>query len=125
MLKSKFWQAFFALAPFVSLILIFIAYAVFLLALLTTIPQGGDKPDPVALFGGVGVLVFTILMIFLISIASLVFYIVHAAYNPNLRHNNLLILWLLLFLFASGLGQFIYWIVEIVSKPDHSTVNQT
>ena len=125
MLKSKFWQAFFALAPFVSLILIFIAYAVFLLALLTTIPQGGDKPDPVALFGGVGVLVFTILMIFLISIASLVFYIVHAAYNPNLRHNNLLILWLLLFLFASGLGQFIYWIVEIVSKPDHYTVNQT
>lgn len=125
MLKSKFWQAFFALAPFVSLILIFIVYAVFLLGILTTIPQGGDKPDPVTLFGGVGVLVFIILIIFLISIASLVFYIVHAAYNPNLRHNNLLILWLLLFLFASGLGQFIYWIVEIVSKPDPSTVNQT
>ena len=125
MLKSKFWQAFFALAPFVSLILIFIAYAVFLLALLTTIPQGGDKPDPVTLFGGVGVLVFIILIIFLISIASLVFYIVHAAYNPNLRNNNLLILWLLLFLFASGLGQFIYWIVEIVSKPEDSTENQT
>ena len=124
MLKSKFWQAFFALAPFVSLILIFIAYAIFLIAILMTIPQGGDKPDPVALFGGVGVLVFTFFIIFLISLASLVFYIVHAAYNPNLRQNNLLILWILLFLFTSGLGQFIYWIVEIVNKQGHSPVNQ-
>jgi len=124
-LKSKFWQAFFALAPFVSLILVFIAYAIFLFAILSTLPQGGDKPDPVALFGGVGVLVFAFCTIFLISIASLVFYIVHAAHNPNLQHNNLLILWILLFLFTSGLGQFIYWIVEIVSKPDHSAVNQS
>lgn len=123
MLKSKFWQAFFALAPFVSLILIFIAYAIFLITVLNTVPQGGDKPDPVALFGGVGVMVFAIFTIFLISMASLVFYIVHAAYNPNLRHNNLLILWILLFLFTSGLGQFIYWIVEIVNKPQQSPAN--
>jgi len=122
-LKSKFWQAFFALAPFVSLILIFIAYAIFLITVLNTVPQGGDKPDPVALFGGVGVMVFAIFTIFLISMASLVFYIVHAAYNPNLRHNNLLILWILLFLFTSGLGQFIYWIVEIVNKPQQSPAN--
>ncbi|MGB5403673.1 hypothetical protein [Robiginitalea sp.] len=120
MLKSKFWQAFFALAPFVSLILIFVGYAVFLIAILTTIPQGGGKPDPVSVFGGVGVLVFTFSTIFLISMASLVYYIVHAAYNPNLRENNLLILWILLFIFTSGLGQFIYWIVEIVNKPKQS-----
>ena len=120
MLKSKFWQAFFALAPFVSLILIFVGYAVFLMAILTTIPQGGDNPEPVSVFGGVGVLVFTFGPIFLISMASLVYYIVHAAYNPNLRENNLLILWILLFIFTSGLGQFIYWIVEIVNKPQQS-----
>jgi hypothetical protein len=124
-LKSKFWQTFFALAPFVSLILIFIAYAIFLITVLNTVSQGGDEPNPVALFGGVGVMVFAIFTIFLISMASLVFYIVHAAYNPNLRHNNLLILWILLFLFTSGLGQFIYWIVEIVNKPDPSPVNQS
>ncbi len=123
MLKSKFWQAFFALAPFISLILIFIGYGFFLFALLSTMHQGGDKPDPIALFGGVGVLATTIFIIFLISMGSLVFYIVHAAYNPNLRENNLLILWILLFLFTSGLGQFIYWIVEIVTKPEQAAVN--
>lgn len=125
MLKSKFWQAFFALGPFISLILIFIGYAVFLIAMLTAIPKGGEHPDPVALFGGVGVLLFAILTIFLISMASLVYYIVHAAFNPNLRANNLLILWILLFLFTSGLGQFIYWIVEIVSKPQPSPSQQS
>ncbi|MGB5190672.1 hypothetical protein [Robiginitalea sp.] len=123
MLKSKFWQAFFALVPFISLILIFIAYAIFLIAVLSTVPQGGDKPDPVALFGGVGIMVFAIFTIILISLVSLVYYIVHAAYNPNLQQNNLLILWILLFLFASGLGQFIYWIVEIVNKPEQSPSN--
>lgn len=125
MLKSKFWQAFFALAPFISLILVFIAYAIFLIVMLTTLPQGGDTPDPVALFGGVGVLVFTIFTIFLISMASLIYYIVHAAYNPNLRENNLLILWILIFIFTSGLGQFIYWIVEIVNKPQPSPTNHS
>lgn len=120
MLKSKFWQAFFALAPFISLILIFIGYAIFLFALLSTISQGGEHPNPIALFGGVGVFAIVIFIVFLVSMGSLVYYIVHAAYNPNLRENNLLILWILLFLFASGLGQFIYWIVEIVNKPEQA-----
>jgi hypothetical protein len=123
-LKSKFWQAFFALAPFISLILIFTGYAIFLFALLTNVREGGQTPDPIALFGGVGVFAFAIFIVFLVSVGSLVFYIVHAAYNPNLRQNNLLILWILLFLFASGLGQFIYWIVEIVNKPQESIPDQ-
>jgi hypothetical protein len=116
-LNSKFWQAFFALAPFISLVLIVIGYALFLLAILSTIAQGGAKPDPVTFFGGMGVLAVLFITIFLIAMASLIFYIVHAAFNPNLRQNNMSIVWMLIFLFASGLGQFIYWIVEIVNKP--------
>lgn len=118
MLKSKFWQAFFAVAPFISLLLIVIGYGVFLFALLSAIPQGGDKPEPVAFFGGAGVFILVILVVILLYMASLVYYIVHAAYNPNLRENNLFILWILLFFFASGIGQFIYWIVEIINKPE-------
>jgi hypothetical protein len=57
-----------------------------------------------------------------VSLGSLVFYIVHAANNPNLRENNMLLIWILLFVFANGIGQLIYWIVEIINKRAHQTM---
>ncbi len=42
--------------------------------------------------------------------------IVHATQNPNLKENNMLIVWILLFVFVSGIGQLVYWIVEIIGK---------
>jgi hypothetical protein len=116
MLQSKFWQAFFALAPLVSLLLLFVGYGVFLFSILSNLPQGGE-PDPSAVFGSLGVFLIIILLMVLLSLGSMVYYIVHAANNPNLRENNLLLVWILLFIFASGVGQLIYWIVEILSKP--------
>ena len=117
MLQSKFWQAFFALSPLVSLLMLFVGYGVFLFSILSNLPHGGE-PDPSAIFGSLGVFLVIILLMILISLGSLVFYIVHAANNPNLRENNLLLVWILLFIFASGIGQLIYWIVEILSKQD-------
>ena len=67
-------------------------------------------------FGGLGFLIFMVFLVVIISFASLVFYIVHAVQNPNLKNNNMLIVWILLFIFISGIGQFVYWLVEIVSK---------
>jgi len=116
MLQSKFWQAFFALSPLISLLLLFVGYGVFLFSILSNLPQGGE-PDPSTVIGGVGVFLIIILVMILISLGSMVFYIVHAANNPNLRENNLLLVWILLFIFASGIGQLIYWIIEILSKP--------
>lgn len=120
MLQSKFWQAFFALAPLVSLLLMFVGYGVFLFSILSNLPHGGE-PDPSTVFGSIGVFLVIILLMVLISLGSLVFYIVHAANNPNLKENNLLLVWILLFIFASGVGQLIYWIVEILSKPASGT----
>ncbi|MEJ2162170.1 MAG: hypothetical protein P8X60_02310 [Robiginitalea sp.] len=117
MLQSKFWQAFFALAPLISFVLIFMGYAVFIYSILSELPQGGE-PEPSAIFGGLGFFMIIVFTVVLISLASLVFYIVHAANNPNLRENNLLLIWILLFIFASGIGQLIYWIIEILNKQE-------
>lgn len=125
MLNNKFWQAFFALSPFIWLFGIITGYSLFLVRLLSAISQGGQRPDPVAFFGGAAVLFVLFFTVFLISTASLIFYIVHAAFNKNLHQNNMLILWILLFLFTSGLGQFIYWIVEIVNNPPQRISNHT
>ncbi len=71
-----------------------------------------------AILGGVGFFMVIVFTVVLLSLASLVFYIVHAANNPNLRENNLLLIWILLFIFASGVGQLIYWIIEILNKQE-------
>lgn len=117
MLHSKFWQAFFALAPLISFVLIFMGYAVFLYSVLSKLPRGAE-PEPMAILGGLGFFMVIVFTVVLLSLASLVFYIVHAANNPNLRENNLLLIWILLFIFASGVGQLIYWIIEILNKQE-------
>jgi len=76
----------------------------------------GREPDAAMILGNVAWFIGFILLIVLISLSSLIFYIVHAVQNPNLKGNNLLIVWILLFIFFSGIGQLIYWIVEIISK---------
>ena len=117
MIQSKFWQAFFALAPFIGVVLIIGGYAVFLFSIFSNLEEFEhmERP-PMAFFGGLGFFLFMVILVVLLSIGSLIFYIVHAVKNPNLQHNNLLLVWILLFIFASGIGQLIYWIVEILAK---------
>jgi len=117
MIQSKFWQAFFALAPLIGLVLLVGGYAVFMISLIGNLEEleHSNRP-PMAFFGGLGFFLFMVFLVVLLSIGSLIFYIVHAVQNPNLQQNNLLLVWILLFIFASGIGQLIYWIVEIVAK---------
>ena len=125
MLQSKFWQGFFAIAPIAMLFLGMIAYFLFLFFILNNmdeLDQGAENYSASLILGNVGAFVLFILVAICVSIGSLVFYIVHAANNPNLRENNMLLIWILLFVFANGIGQLIYWIVEIINKRAHQTV---
>jgi hypothetical protein len=119
MIHNKFWQTFFALAPIVIGFLSIGLYVYFVLDLVSDIQAVeamGKEPDAAMILGNVAWFIGFILLIVLISLSSLIFYIVHSVQNPNLKGNNLLIVWILLFIFFSGIGQLIYWIVEIVSK---------
>ena len=119
MLHSKFWQAFFALAPIIIGFLSIGYYIYFVIDLVTDIQAveaTGAEPSPEMILGNVGWFLGFIMVIVLISLSSLIFYIVHAVQNPNLKGNSLLIVWVLLFIFVGGIGQLVYWLVEIVSK---------
>ena len=118
MINNKFWQAFFALSPIIIFFVIMLGYFAFVFSILSNIPefQRSHNGPPELIFSWLGVFIFVLFLVILLSIASLIFYIVHAVQNPNLRKNNLLLLWILLFVFVSGLGQLIYWLVEIVAK---------
>lgn len=121
MLNNKFWQGFFALAPLLSLFLILIAYFWFIFLMIAGEGEHGNWGDA-EVIGGVFSFLVIILLVVLISLGSLIFYIVHAAQNPNLRGNNMLLVWILLFIFANGIGQLIYWIIEILNKPKEEVV---
>ena len=120
MLHNKFWQGFFALAPILLGFLAIVVYFFFIFNLVTTIEanEAMDANTSVSMilgnfawfFGFIGLTI-------IVSISSLVFFIVHAVQNPHLKENNLLIVWIILFVFVGGIGQLIYWLVEIVGKP--------
>jgi len=119
MLHNKFWQAFFALAPLIIGILSIGFYFYFVFNLVTEIEAveaSNNEVTPSMILGNIAGFIGYFMLMFLISISSLVFYIVHAVQNPNLKGSNLLIVWILLFLFVGGIGQLVYWLVEIISK---------
>lgn len=122
MLQSKFWQGFFALAPIIMVFFLIAAYFIFLIFMFNDIERldhSGDMPASVVL-GNLSIFFIFIFLLILVSFGSLIFYIVHAVKNPNLKHNNLLLVWILLFFFANGLGQLIYWLVEVIPKREVS-----
>ncbi len=118
MLQSKFWQGFFAIAPIAMLFLGMIAYFLFIFFILNHVEELDNSSEYSAqlILGNIGAFLLYVLIALLVSLGSLVYYIVHAANNPNLRENNMLLIWILLFVFANGIGQLIYWIIEIINK---------
>ena len=126
MLHSKFWQGFFALAPLLVIMVAIGAYISFFMSLMQNSMEMEGNGDPSASFimGEIGFFMFFIFLAIILSLCSLIFYILHAVQNPNLKENNLLVVWILLFIFISGIGQLIYWIVEIVSKRKNKVIEQ-
>jgi hypothetical protein len=102
-----------------------IAYFIFLFFILKNVDaldHASENYSSSLILGNIGGFFLFIFVFILVSIGSLVYYIVHAANNPNLRENNMLLIWILLFVFANGIGQLIYWIVEIINKREHQTL---
>ena len=118
MLQNKFWQAFFALAPIITFFIAFSFYLGALLYFFSHMPELESSPNVLAsiILGNIWIFMIFIFMAVLISMGSLVFYIVHAVQNPNLKENNLLLVWILLFIFLGGISQLLYWIIEVVNK---------
>lgn len=119
MIHNKFWQAFFAIAPILVGLFSIIIYIFFVINLVTDIQEVealGQEPSAQMILGNIAWFIGFIILLILLGLSSLVFYLVHAVQNPNLKNNNLLIVWVLLFIFFNGIGQLVYWIVEIVAK---------
>ncbi|WP_276389984.1 hypothetical protein [Eudoraea chungangensis] len=118
MIHNKYWQAFFAIGPILFAFIMILGYFGVLLSFIGEVSQlpPGVEPGPGLILQWAIPFFIVLGLIVLLSLASFIFYIVHAVQNPNLKQGSMLLVWIILFIFLSGLGQFIYWLVEIVSK---------
>jgi len=126
MLNNKYWQGFFAIGPIVMFILFFVAYFFFIFSFISHMPElenSGSEMPPTSMFAGMGVFMLFLLLMIFVSLGSLIFYIMHAVKNPNLKQGNTLVVWILLFVFVGGIGKLIYWIVEILGKRGENQLN--
>ena len=123
MLNNSKLQAFLAIAPMVLFGLMIIGYFVFFFTMITQVENFDDNAinhnEPAfAFFAGFGIFFVLIMLTVLLSLCSLIYFILHAAKNPNLEANNgnMRLVWILIMVFVSGIGQLIYWIAEIKTK---------
>lgn len=123
MLNNSKLQAFLAIAPMLLFGLMIIGYFVFFFTMIMQVENFDGNAEihnepSFAFFAGFGIFFVMIMLTVLLSLCSLVYFILHAAKNPNLEANNsnMRLVWILIMVFVSGIGQLIYWIAEIKSK---------
>ncbi len=121
MLHNKFWQAFFAIAPLILAIFFIVSYFILFFSIIEIVElQGGENMSFSMIFGNFWIFFILILLMLLVSLGGLIFYIMHAVQNPNLKQGNLLIVWILLFVFVGTIGKLVYWMVEIIGKKNEA-----
>ncbi len=117
MLNNRTLQGFLAIAPLVSLILIFVVYFAALFSIFANIETLENSSNtPTGLLTGMGMVFVVLFLTIIISLVSFIYFIVHVAKNPNLEQNNMRIVWILIIVLVGGLGNLIYWIAEIQTK---------
>ena len=123
MLNNSKLQAFLAIAPMLLFGLMIIGYFVFFFTMIMQVENFDENAEisnepPFAFFAGFGIFFVMIMLTVLLSLCSLIYFILHAAKYPNLEANtsNMRLVWILIMVFVSGIGQLIYWIAEIKSK---------
>ena len=118
--SKKIWLGVFTFLPLIFLIIyVVVFFSFFLNGVDSTYPQEGTSPN---FFAGSYVLLFVIIVLMaIVSLGLLIYYIVHANSNPKFDSNQKLI-WILILLFASGVGSMIYYFMEIVPLKDPKEV---
>jgi len=104
----------FTFLPFILFPIILFEVFQFVMHVVVESKHGDPEPEDILL--GISSFVIPIILVSLLSLALLIFYIIHAATNKKLESLEQL-MWILLFVFFGIIAFPIYWIIRIWNTP--------
>lgn len=117
LLNNKSLQTFLAIGPFILFMISMICYFAFFISMFMNMENIENQTEPpLQIFLGMGVFFILFFVAMFLSLFSLIYFVLHAAKNPNLEEGSMRIVWVLIIIFMSGIGNIIYWFVEIKNK---------
>lgn len=117
LLDNKPVQSFMAVVPALLSVLCFVGYFAFFVSVfgVTNNIQNADEL-PFDFSDGVSAFFIAAFVLPVLFILSTVYFVLHAAQNPLLEKGNMRIVWILIIILLSGVGNLIYWLLEIRNK---------
>jgi len=107
--------------PILFFIGYFLSFFLIFFGTFSEISQGGmtdSQAPPAGFFAGMGLAMLCILLAVLSGLAAMILHIVHITQNEKLKaQRNGQLLWILVIVFANGIGGIIYYFIEILPEP--------
>ncbi|MAM29003.1 MAG: hypothetical protein CMC13_08265 [Flavobacteriaceae bacterium] len=116
--SKKIWLGVLTFLPIVCAIIYIICFALYFISFASIIEHEASDAsinNPGFLVGSFGLMFLMILIAVISSIGLMIYYIIHANSNPNFDSNQKLI-WILVLVLAGGIGNIVYYFVEILPK---------
>lgn len=117
--QKKLWLGIFTFLPTLFIIAYIVSFA-FMFMGITMDEIDGD--DPTVFFASFGIMFIFLILAIVLGLGIMIYYIIHAANNKAFSETNRLI-WILVLIFASGVGSIVYFFVNIYPLPsqgDHT-----
>lgn len=118
--SKKLWLGILTFLPSIFLIFYLITFFTMFMDLN---PQEIEEASPFVFFSDFGIVFLFLILAAFLGIGIMIYYIIHAAKNKAFSENNRL-LWIIVLIFASGVGSIIYYFVNIYSLPTENS-NET
>lgn len=108
--------------PILCLIGYLIAFFNIFVGTFSEIASGTTSPETPENFFSNFIIVFIFMfLIFIFALASLIIHIIHITKNQKLKQQtNGQLIWILIIIFANGIGGIIYYFMEILPEPKDS-----
>lgn len=124
--SKKIWLGIFTFLPVLGMIVYIIFFALYFFSFTTMIDHNagsGGEPNPAMMIGSFGIMFIAIMLSVISGLVMMIYYIIHANSNPNFDSNQKLI-WILILVLANGIGNVIYYFVEILPANKTPTLSK-